>query len=143
VGACADTHGTAGNILRQSKVIRECGHYGAVLNALGVGPGARVIAQLEKSAEALLLYIACLRIGAVYVPLNTAYLDKELRHFVEDTKPALIVCEAARMAVFSELHKGRPVRTLSATTRATSNVMLHALPSPIVTGCSSRTISLS
>jgi malonyl-CoA/methylmalonyl-CoA synthetase len=59
---------------------------------LGVRPGDRVAVQVEKSPQALMLYLACLRAGAVYLPLNTAYTLAELEYFVGDAEPRLIVC---------------------------------------------------
>ncbi len=66
---------------------------GAVLAATGVKPGDRVAVQVEKSPEAVLLYLACLRAGAVFVPLNSAYTAAEIKGFVEDAEPALLVCD--------------------------------------------------
>ena len=68
------------------------GRLAAALVRLGVRPGDRVAAQVEKSAEALMLYLASLRAGAVYLPLNTAYTAGELRYFLGDAEPALFVC---------------------------------------------------
>jgi malonyl-CoA/methylmalonyl-CoA synthetase len=68
--------------------------------------------QVEKSAECLFLYFACLRLGAVYLPLNTAYLDDELAFFFEDAEPALVVCGPERESFFSRL--GAQTRTLTA-----------------------------
>lgn len=62
------------------------------LAALGVKPGDRVAVQVEKSPEALFLYLACLRAGAVYLPLNTAYTQAELDYFLRDAGPAVFVC---------------------------------------------------
>src|SRR3954468_7999229 len=62
------------------------------LVALGVRPGDRVAVQAEKSPEAIALYLACLRAGAAYLPLNTAYTRAELEYFVADAQPALFVC---------------------------------------------------
>ncbi len=59
---------------------------------LGVKPGDRVAAQVEKSAEALMLYLGSLRAGAVYLPLNTAYTAGEIRYFLGDAEPTLFVC---------------------------------------------------
>ena len=50
-------------------------------------PGDRVVAQVEKSPEAIALYLACLRIGAVFVPLNTAYTAAEIDYFLGDADP--------------------------------------------------------
>ncbi|RWF39388.1 MAG: malonyl-CoA synthase [Mesorhizobium sp.] len=64
----------------------------------GVAPGDRVAVQVEKSPEAVLLYLACLRAGAVFLPLNTAYTLPELRYFFGDAEPRLVVCDPARAA---------------------------------------------
>jgi malonyl-CoA/methylmalonyl-CoA synthetase len=66
------------------------------LQALGVKPGDRVAAQVEKSPEAIALYLACVRAGAVWLPLNTAYTRAELAYFVEDAEPALFVAAPRR-----------------------------------------------
>jgi malonyl-CoA/methylmalonyl-CoA synthetase len=68
------------------------GRLASVLKELGVKPGDRVAAQVEKSAEALMLYLATLRAGAVYLPLNTAYTAGEIRYFLGDAEPSLFVC---------------------------------------------------
>lgn len=52
------------------------------LHSLGVRPDDRVVVQVDKSAEAVLLYLACLRVGAIYVPLNTAYTTAELDYLL-------------------------------------------------------------
>jgi malonyl-CoA/methylmalonyl-CoA synthetase len=57
-----------------------------------VRPDDRVAAQVEKSAEALMLYLGTLRAGAIYLPLNTAYTAAEIRYFLGDAEPALFVC---------------------------------------------------
>src|SRR3954471_19702171 len=61
------------------------------LVALGVKPGDRVAVQAEKSPEAIALYLACLRAGAAYLPLNTAYTKAELNYFISDAEPKLFV----------------------------------------------------
>jgi malonyl-CoA/methylmalonyl-CoA synthetase len=70
----------------------------ARLARLGIGRGERVAVQVEKSVANLLLYLACLRLGAVYLPLNTAYTLAELDYFFGDAAPALIVCDPAKRA---------------------------------------------
>ena len=67
----------------------------AVLESLHVAPGDRVVAQVEKSAEAVALYLACLQVGAAFVPLNTAYTFAELDYFLGDAAPALAVVRPA------------------------------------------------
>jgi len=63
---------------------------------MGVQPGDRVAVQVEKSPEAVLLYLACVRAGAVFLPLNTAYTLSELAYFFGDAEPRLIVCDPVR-----------------------------------------------
>jgi malonyl-CoA/methylmalonyl-CoA synthetase len=63
-----------------------------VLAAAGARRGDRVAVQVEKSPEALALYLACLRAGFVYLPLNTAYRPAEIAYFLADAEPAVFVC---------------------------------------------------
>jgi malonyl-CoA/methylmalonyl-CoA synthetase len=56
----------------------RCARLAARLAGLGVGRGDRIAAQIEKSVTNAILYLASLRLGAVYLPLNTAYTDSEL-----------------------------------------------------------------
>ena len=70
---------------------------------LDVQPGDRVVVQVDKSAAAIFLYLACLRAGAVYVPLNTAYTLAELEYFIFDAQPRVLVCTPARLAALLPL----------------------------------------
>ncbi|MEC7816202.1 MAG: malonyl-CoA synthase [Pseudomonadota bacterium] len=63
------------------------------LKALGVQPGDRVAVQVDKSPETVLLYLATLRMGGVYLPLNTGYTADEIGYFLGDAEPALFVCQ--------------------------------------------------
>jgi malonyl-CoA/methylmalonyl-CoA synthetase len=71
---------------------RVTGQMQSQLTKLGVTPGDRVMVQVEKSYEAVLLYLACLRAGAIYIPLNTAYTPAEVEYFMENARPRLFVC---------------------------------------------------
>ena len=62
------------------------------LVARGVGRGDRVAVQVDKSIDAVLLYIACLRVGAAFLPLNTAYTPAEVSYFLTNARPSLFVC---------------------------------------------------
>lgn len=68
------------------------------LRAAGVSPGDRVLCQIAKSPEALILYLATVAAGAVFVPLNTAYTPSELDYFLEDAEPALLVLDGTTQA---------------------------------------------
>jgi malonyl-CoA/methylmalonyl-CoA synthetase len=80
------------------ELARGAARYANALAVLGVEPGDRVTVQVEKSIANVLLYLAVLKAGAVYQPLNTAYTAAEVSYFVEDAQPKLIVCDPARQA---------------------------------------------
>ncbi|MEZ5842130.1 MAG: malonyl-CoA synthase [Hyphomicrobiaceae bacterium] len=73
------------------------------LASLGVKPGDRVMAQIEKSIGNVELYLACLKAGAVFNPLNTAYTAAELEYFIADAAPALVVVPEAKRARIAEI----------------------------------------
>ena len=68
------------------------------LASQGVSTGDRVVAQLPKSVDAVALYLGVLRLGAVYVPLNTAYTPAEVDWFVTDAEPSVVVCDIGVVA---------------------------------------------
>jgi malonyl-CoA/methylmalonyl-CoA synthetase len=74
-----------------------------VLVGAGVEPGDRVAVQVAKSPEALALYVAAVRAGAVFLPLNTAYTAAEVGYFVGDARPKLIVCDSAAGGSLAEI----------------------------------------
>ncbi len=71
--------------------------YASFLAGLGLVPGDRVAVQVEKSPEALLLYLACLRAGLAYLPLNSAYQHGEVAYFLEDAEPRAVVAQPKSM----------------------------------------------
>lgn len=77
--------------------------YANALAVLGVAVGDRVTVQTEKSLAAVMLYLAVLKSGAVYQPLNTAYTASEVDYFVGDANPALIVCDPSRQSTMREI----------------------------------------
>lgn len=82
---------------------RESARLANCLAGLGARVGDRVTVQIEKSPQALWLYLACLRAGLVYHPLNTAYQAAELDYFLGDAEPAVVVCTAASLEVFRNI----------------------------------------
>ncbi|HUH86423.1 MAG TPA: malonyl-CoA synthase [Pusillimonas sp.] len=79
--------------------------YANLLAGLGLPAGARVAAQTEKSPEALMLYLATLRAGLVYLPLNTAYREDEIEYFLRDAEPSVVVCSSNNQAWVQPLAK--------------------------------------
>ena len=88
----------SGEIIRYGDLDGLTGRMATLLSDSGVAAGDRVAVQVEKSVLNLLLYLACLRAGAVYLPLNTAYTDAELEYFLSDADPRLVVCDPRRRA---------------------------------------------
>lgn len=82
---------------------RESARLARFLTDLGVCPGDRVSVQVDKSPEALFLYLACLRAGFVYHPLNTGYQSSELKYFLENAEPTLLVCDPKDMSLMQDL----------------------------------------
>ena len=74
-----------------ARLLAEVDRAGAALAGWGVGVGDRVLVQTEKTPEAVALYLACVKSGAVYVPINTAYTKPEVEYFIGDCRPALFV----------------------------------------------------
>ncbi len=105
---------TSSQELSHAALRAETGRMAAALVALGVAPGDRVAACIEKSAANLVLYLATIRAGAVFLPLNPAYTFAERAFFLRDAEPALVVCDpAARKAMVGSGGAAR-VETLDA-----------------------------
>ncbi len=74
------------------------GRLASLLASKGVAVGDRVVVQAAKCPELVMLYLACLQVGAVFTPLNTAYTGAEVAYFLEDAEPKLVVRDAAALA---------------------------------------------
>jgi malonyl-CoA/methylmalonyl-CoA synthetase len=74
-----------------------------LLEGLNIPQGARVAVQVEKSVEAMMLYLATLRAGYVFLPLNTAYQSAEIQYFIENAEPAVVVCSGANFGWVSKI----------------------------------------
>ena len=97
---------------------------------LGLRPGDRVAVQVEKSAEALAIYAACVQAGLVFLPLNTAYTADELTYFVENSAAALIICDARKadnLATLARRTRAR-IETLNGDGSGSLMGQAHALP---------------
>jgi len=82
-----------GATLSYAELAALTGRFAIFLASNGIGPNHRVAAKVEKSVEAIALYLATLRAGAVYLPLNTAYTAAETEYFIRDAEPTLVVCD--------------------------------------------------
>ena len=86
-----------GRRISYGELMARAGQMANVLVSSGVKPGDRVAAQTEKSVPALVLYLAAVRAGAVYLPLNTAYTLNELEYFITDAEPSMVVCDPSKV----------------------------------------------
>ncbi|MEL6980858.1 MAG: AMP-binding protein [Actinomycetota bacterium] len=85
-----------GGSLTYGDVDRRSAAMAAVLTKAGANPGDRVVVQVDKSTDAVALYLACLRAGLVFVPLNTAYTSDEVGFFLGDADPVVFVYKSGR-----------------------------------------------
>ena len=91
-------------------VLDVSARFAATLRDWGVRPGDRVAAQVEKSIEAVMLYLACLRAGAVFLPLNPAYTADEVRYFLGDAEPRVFVCDPVEAGALASAAKATGAR---------------------------------
>ena len=104
-----------GTVWTFADVASESARYANLVREWGVRPGDRVAVQVEKSPQALILYLACLRVGAVYLPLNPAYPESELDYFLADAEPRMVVARPESLdwvAPLCERHRAGAPLTL-------------------------------
>jgi malonyl-CoA/methylmalonyl-CoA synthetase len=82
----------------------DAGRMAACLAAMSARPGDRIAAQVERSPEALALFLACLRAGLVYVPINPALTPAEVEYYLADAGPRILVVDPARERVHAAPH---------------------------------------
>jgi len=102
-------HRPDGSIITYGDMLDRSAQFANVLVDLGVKPGDRVAVQVEKSTDALFLYLGCIRAGGVFLPLNTGYRDKELAYFIGDATPQVFVCSSDRQDALDELARSNNV----------------------------------
>jgi malonyl-CoA/methylmalonyl-CoA synthetase len=100
--ACAlETHD--GLFYSWSDLERATAKMANLLKSLKLPAGSRIAVQVEKSPEALFLYLASLKAGYVYLPLNTAYQAAEIQYFLENAEPAVVVCSSKNFSWVSKV----------------------------------------
>ncbi|WP_332695905.1 malonate--CoA ligase [Bosea sp. (in: a-proteobacteria)] len=85
-----------GRTFSYADMVEASARYAGALVSLGVKPGDRVAVQVEKSIEALMLYLGTVRAGAIFLPLNTAYTPAEIEYFLGDAEPSVFVCDPSK-----------------------------------------------
>ena len=103
----------AGRSYSYMEALDETSRIARCLTDLGLRPGDRVTVQVRKSPDAVWLYLACLRAGLVFHPLNTDYQLDELVYFVGNAEPSAIICDPAKEQLFTELTEGKHCEVLT------------------------------
>jgi len=85
-----------GEILSHDGFLRITARFAGLFCQLGLTPGDRLAVQVEKSAQSLAIYAACVQSGIVFLPLNPAYTANELSYFVQNSGARLLVCDSAK-----------------------------------------------
>jgi malonyl-CoA/methylmalonyl-CoA synthetase len=103
-----------GPVIHYDDIAAASARIANALAAAGARSGDRVAVQTDKHWHVLPLYLACLRAGLVYLPLNTGYQRAELEYFFDDAEPSVIVCRPEAEAVIAPLAPAAKVLTLGA-----------------------------
>jgi malonyl-CoA/methylmalonyl-CoA synthetase len=98
---CIETH--EGLYYSWNDVDRASAKMANLLKGLDLEKGARVAVQVEKSPEALILYLATIRAGYVYLPLNVAYRAAEMAYFIDNAQPEVVVCSPQNFGWISQI----------------------------------------
>jgi len=92
-----------GSSITYAALGQEVSRMANALAARDVKPGDRVMVQVEKSFQNVLLYFATVKAGAIYNPLNTAYTAAELEYFIGDAQPKLLVVDPSKLAALQPI----------------------------------------
>ncbi|MCX7281639.1 MAG: malonyl-CoA synthase [Alphaproteobacteria bacterium] len=113
-----------------AQAFNQAGRYAQALTAHGAKKGDRVAVQVEKSAENIFLYLACLRAGLVYLPLNTGYTASELDYFIGNAEPSIFVCAPRDVQILKGIFSQGIVLTLGDDGKSGSLLEQAACQSP-------------
>jgi malonyl-CoA/methylmalonyl-CoA synthetase len=103
-----------GPVVHYDDLAAESARIAHALLRAGCRRGDRVAVQVDKLWQVLPLYLACLRAGLVYLPLNIGYQKAELRYFFENAEPRIVVCRPESLGVVASLARNATVLTLDA-----------------------------
>ena len=119
-----------GSVLTYKEMLARSSQYAGALAKLGIKPDDRVAVQVEKSSDALMLYLGVIRAGAVFVPLNSAYTPSEMSFFISDAEPALFVCDPVNADALAGIaqKEGVKLHTLDAEGRGSLSTLADSMP---------------
>ena len=98
--------------LRYDQLRSAAARFANTLAALGVKPGDRVMVQAEKSITSVCIYLAVLKLGAIYNPLNTAYTAAELEYFIGDAEPAVLLVPRTAKPALAALPAAKAIKAI-------------------------------
>ena len=101
-----------GSNITYEEVLKKSSQIANLLVREGGTLGDRVAVQVDKTVEAVLLYLGCLKAGLVYLPLNTAYKTGEVDYFLTDATPAFLICDPAKEADLTPVAKKAGVKKI-------------------------------
>jgi len=101
-----------GQVITYGQAVEASAKIANSLLDLGASHGDRVTVQVEKSVEALYLYLGCLRAGLVYHPLNTAYTVSELEYFLSDAEPTIVICRSESQEIIKSISVSGGVKAI-------------------------------
>ncbi|KJZ19007.1 malonate--CoA ligase [Loktanella sp. S4079] len=99
-----------GSTITHKDFLARTARFANAITSLGVKPGDRLAAQIDKSADALVLYAACVQAGVIFLPLNTAYTADEVSYFIDNSGASLFVCQPAQRENLDSLSKATGTR---------------------------------
>jgi len=99
-----------GRAISYAQAEAQSARFASLFASLGLEPGDRVAVQVGKSPEALFVYLACLRAGLAYLPLNSAYQEGEVAYFLENAEPRAIVAQPRSIEWLAPLAQRRGIR---------------------------------
>jgi malonyl-CoA/methylmalonyl-CoA synthetase len=108
----AEADGSSTSLVNDLEFFNLTARIATVLLTANAQPGDRVAVQVPKSIEALAVYVACVRIGAVFLPLNTAYTESELEYFIADATPQILIMDPSQTEVGERLLSAQQLFTL-------------------------------
>lgn len=127
-----------GTALSYRALREQSGRFASALRTRRVVPGDRVAVQVDKSIDAVLLYIACLREGAVFVPINVANTPSEVEYFLRDARPRLAVVRPADRDLLMPLAHRAGVQYLETLGADGTGSLIDLLAAPTVEPAASR-----
>jgi malonyl-CoA/methylmalonyl-CoA synthetase len=126
---CIETHD--GKYYSWSDLQRATAKMANLLASLKLPKDSRIAVQVEKSSEALMLYLATLQAGYVYLPLNTAYRASEIEYFIGNAEPAVVVCSPENFGWVSQIaFKSGTTHVFTLGEHRNGSLLERAIPQP-------------